>query len=225
MHLLIIEDDRQAADYLAKALREVGYVVDHAADGQHGLEMATEEQFDLIILDRGLPGMDGLSIIEALRSRDIRTPILVLSVFSKVDDRVRGLRAGGDDYITKPYAFAELLARVEVLLRRRGSARSETTLRVSDLELDLLAHAVKRAGKPIALKPREYQLLEYLMRHEGQLVTRTMLLEGVWDYHFDPQSNVIDVHIGRIRQAIDKGFEPPLLQTVRGAGYMLCASK
>lgn len=223
MKLLLVEDDAQAARYLAKAFTEAGHAVDHVADGEAGLEMAGEGDYDVLIVDRMLPSRDGLSLISALRARDDHTPALVLSALGAVDDRVTGLRAGGDDYLTKPYAFAELLARTEALARRQQPLAAETTLRVGDLELDRLTHKVKRADQPILLQPREFSLLEFLMRHAGQVVTRTMLLEGVWNYHFDPQTNVIDVHISRLRGKIDKGFETPLLHTVRGAGYMIRA--
>jgi two-component system, OmpR family, response regulator len=222
MKILLIEDDREAAEYLSKALTESGYVVDHAAEGRDGLFLATSGSYDAVIVDRMLPGMDGLAIIAALRAAEIRTPTLILSALGAVDDRVKGLRAGGDDYLVKPYAFSELLARLEALLRRGSTGTVTTTkLRVADLEMDLLARGVKRDGQSIDLLPREFRLLEYLMRHAGQVVTRTMLLESVWDYHFDPQTNVIDVHISRLRQKIDKGFAKPLLHTVRGAGYSL----
>jgi two-component system OmpR family response regulator len=221
MRLLIIEDDDQAAAYLAKGLKESGFAVDHAVDGNEGLYMALSEPYDALIVDRMLPRRDGLSVIAALRAQGTITPVLILSALGEIDDRVRGLRAGGDDYLVKPYAFAELLARVEALLRRGGGAMSDTVLRVADLELDLLAHSARRAGRAIELQPREFRLLEYLMRHSNQVVTRTMLLEHVWDYHFDPQTNVIDVHVSRLRHKIDRGFETPLLHTVRGAGYCL----
>ena len=220
MRLLIVEDDRDAADYLAKAFREVGHVADLAFDGEEGLAHAVDGQYDVLVVDRMLPKLDGLSLIGALRSKGIETPALILSALGQVDDRVKGLRAGGDDYLPKPYSFAELLARVEVLSRRRGS-REETVYRVGDLELDRLSHQVVRGGRDIDLQPREFRLLEYLMKHAGQVVTRTMLLENVWDYHFDPQTNVIDVHISRLRSKIDKGFSQPLLHTVRGAGYVI----
>src|SRR5881398_167289 len=221
MRLLIIEDDRDAADYLVKAFREVGHVADHAADGEEGLAMALDEQYDVLIIDRMLPKRDGLSLIGALRAKGVETPALILSALGQVDDRVKGLRAGGDDYLAKPYAFSELLARTEVLSRRRGGRGEETLYRVGDLELDRLSHRVNRGEVEIVLQPREFRLLEYLMKHAGQVVTRTMLLENVWDYHFDPQTNVIDVHISRLRSKIDKGFAQALLHTVRGAGYMI----
>ncbi len=223
MRILVIEDDEQTAGYLRKGLKEAGHAVDWSKDGRDGLFMATNERYDLFIVDRMLPGIDGLSIVKVLRSENVRTPILILSALGQVDDRVRGLKSGADDYLSKPYAFSELTARVEALLRRTGGESVETRLSVADLELDLLKRTATRAGQPIELKPREFRLLEYLMRHEGQVVTRTMLLEGVWDYHFDPQTNVIDVHMSRLRQKIDKGFDKPLIQTVRGAGYTLRA--
>jgi len=220
MRLLIVEDDRDAADYIVRAFREVGHVAEQAADGEDGLALALERQYDVLIIDRMLPKRDGLSVIGELRGKGIDTPVLILSALGQVDDRVKGLRAGGDDYLPKPYSFSELLARVEVLARRRGG-REETVYRVGDLELDRLSHRVMRGEDEIALQPREFRLLEYLMKHAGQVVTRTMLLENVWDYHFDPQTNVIDVHISRLRSKIDKGFAQPLLHTIRGAGYMI----
>ena len=225
MRILIIEDDCDAAEYLAKGLRESGHAVDVATDGRDGLLKAAAEAYDVLIVDRMLPGLDGLSLVQHLRATGNTTPVLFLSALGEVDDRVRGLRAGGDDYLVKPYAFSELLARVENLGRRRQTAPITTKLPVADLELDLLTRKVTRAGRPIDLQPREFQLLETLMRHAGQVMTRTMLLEKVWDYHFDPQTNVIDVHISRLRQKIDRGFEPPLIHTVRGAGYCLRASE
>ena len=222
MRILVVEDDRNVAAYLVKGLRESGYTVDHAADGKQGLFLATSERYDAIIVDRMLPSLDGLAIVRALRAANDRTPALILSALGDVDDRVLGLRAGGDDYLTKPFAFSELLARIEALQRRAQPVGQPTTsLRVGDLEMDLLTRSVKRAEQSIDLQPREFRLLEYLMRHSGQVVTRTMLLEGVWDYHFDPQTNVIDVHISRLRAKIDRGFDKPLLHTVRGAGYKL----
>jgi two-component system, OmpR family, response regulator len=221
MRLLVIEDDRDAADYLVKAFREVGHIADSATDGEEGLALALDGQYDILIVDRMLPKLDGLALIGTLRAKKIDTPALILSALGQVDDRVKGLRAGGDDYLPKPYSFSELLARVEVLARRRGGRNEETLLRVGDLELDRLSHQVHRGEEEISLQPREFRLLEYLMKHAGQVVTRTMLLENVWDYHFDPQTNVIDVHISRLRSKIDKGFSQPLLHTVRGAGYMI----
>ena len=221
MRILLIEDDQSVADYIAKGLKESGYLVDHAADGKQGLYLAQGEGYDAIIVDRMLPHVDGLTIVQTLRAAENRVPTLILSALGDVDDRVKGLKAGGDDYLVKPFAFAELQARLEALLRRREISTTQTRLKVADLEMDLLAHKVTRAGQTFNLQPREYRLLEYMMCHAGQVVTRTMLLENVWEYHFDPQTNVIDVHISRLRQKIDKGFDKPLLVTVRGAGYML----
>jgi len=220
MKILIIEDDPSASTYLDKAFREQGHVVDMASDGLDGYSLASEEQYDAIIVDRMIPRMDGLSLIHGLREQKIDTPILILSALGQVDDRVKGLRAGADDYLSKPYSFSELLARVEILSRRGRSIPAEETIyRVSDLELNRLTRRVTRGEMEIDLQPREFRLLEYLMRHADQVVTRTMLLENVWDYHFDPQTNVIDVHVSRLRAKIDKGFDNPLIQTVRGAGY------
>lgn len=221
MRILVIEDDREAASWLIKGLAESGHVADHAADGEQGLNMASENLHDVLIVDRLLPKLDGLSIIRKLREDGVKTPVLILSALADVDERVKGLRAGGDDYLGKPYAFSELLARVENLGRRSGEAPLETRLKAADLEIDLLTRTVTRGGKPIVLQPREFKLLEYLVRNAGHIVTRTMLLENVWDYHFDPQTNVIDVHVSRLRSKIDKGYDEPILQTVRGAGYMI----
>ena len=223
MKILIIEDDAEVAAYLAKAFAEFGHRAEVAADGLEGYTMARDESYDVLVVDRMLPKMDGLSLIGALREQKIQTPVLILSALGQVDDRVKGLRAGGDDYLSKPYAFSELLARLEVLARRKGltDGGELTAYRVGSLELDRLAHKLTRSGKEIVLQPREFRLLEFLMKHAGQVVTRTMLLENVWDYHFDPQTNVIDVHISRLRSKIDKGPEPPLLHTIRGAGYMI----
>jgi len=221
MRILVIEDDSSVLEYIAKGLRESGFAVDPVADGKDGLYRASAEKYDAIVVDRMLPNVDGLAIVRTLRGAGNETPALILSALGEVDDRVKGLRAGGDDYLVKPFAFAELLARIEALLRRKQSGGPVTRLRVADLEMDLLSHKVTRAGKSLLLQPREFRLLEYLMKHAGQVVTRTMLLENVWDYHFDPQTNVIDVHISRLRQKLDKEFEHPLLKTVRGAGYML----
>ncbi|MCU0892869.1 MAG: response regulator transcription factor [Rhodospirillales bacterium] len=224
MRILVIEDDVETAGYLRKGLGESGHVVDHAATGPDGLAMALADSYDAMIVDRMLPGLDGLTLIKSLREQKIATPVLILSALGQVNDRVRGLKAGGDDYLIKPFAFSELLARLEALARRGGADdRVATKLKVADLEMDLLARIVRRGGRQIDLQPREFRLLEYLMRHAGHVVTRTMLLEGVWDYHFDPQTNVIDVHISRLRGKIDKGFSAPLLHTVRGAGYTLRA--
>jgi len=221
MRLLVVEDDRDAADYLVKAFREVGHVADAANDGEDGLGMAADGEYDVLIIDRMLPKLDGLALIGSLRAKGVETPVLILSALGQVDDRIKGLRAGGDDYLPKPYSFAELLARVEVLSRRRGGRGEETVLRVGDLVLDRMSREVKRGEEEVVLQPREFRLLEYLMKHAGQVVTRTMLLENVWDYHFDPQTNVIDVHISRLRSKIDKGFSQPLVHTIRGAGYMI----
>jgi two-component system OmpR family response regulator len=222
MRILIVEDDLEAASYMVKAFREAGHVADHVDDGLDGFARARNESYDVLVVDRMLPKLDGLGLIGRLRAEQVETPTLILSALGQVDDRVKGLRAGGDDYLAKPYAFSELLARVEVLARRRPiGAGDDTIYRVDGLELDRLAHKLTRDGKEITLQPREFRLLEYLMKHAGQVVTRTMLLENVWDYHFDPQTNVIDVHVSRLRAKIDKGFDPPLLHTVRGAGYMI----
>ena len=221
MRILVIEDDREAAGWLVKGLAEAGHVADHAADGEEGLGMALEGVHDVLIVDRMLPKIDGLTIIRKLRELNIKTPVLILSALADVDERVKGLRAGGDDYLGKPYAFSELLARIENLGHRARETPQATKLRAADLEIDLLTRSVTRSGKPILLQPREFKLLEYLVRNAGHIVTRTMLLENVWDYHFDPQTNVIDVHISRLRAKIDKGHDEPILQTVRGAGYMI----
>jgi two-component system, OmpR family, response regulator len=219
--LLLIEDDLEAAEYLVKGLRESGYSVEHSSDGRDGLHNATTVRYDAIIADRQLPHVDGLAIIGTLRERGDRTPVLILSALGTVDDRVHGLKAGGDDYLTKPFAFVELLARIDALLRRSSNPVEVTRLKVADLELDLLARRVVRGGRQIELTAKEFQLLEYLMRRPGQVVTRTMLLEGVWNLHFDPQTNIIDVHMSRLRTSVDKGFPRPLIHTVRGAGYVL----
>jgi two-component system OmpR family response regulator len=221
MRLLVVEDDREAAGYLRKAFRESGHVCEVAGDGEEGLALALDGEFDVFVIDRMLPKRDGLSLISEIRKRGVTTPVLILSALGQVDDRVTGLRAGGDDYLAKPYAFSELLARIESLARRVAPQAADTIYRVGNLELDRLAHRVTRAGKEILLQPREFRLLEYLMRHAGHVVTRTMLLENVWDYHFDPQTNVIDVHVSRLRSKIDKGHEKALLHTVRGTGYMV----
>ena len=222
MRILVVEDDKDVAGFVVKGLKEAGHVVEHADNGRDGLFLAASENFDAIVLDRMLPGgVDGLRLLETLRAQNNQTPVLFLSAMAGVDDRVRGLKAGGDDYLTKPFAFAELLARVEGLSRRGRGEGPATKLQTADLEMDLLSRTVKRAGQKIDLQPREFRLLEFLMRHAGQVVTRTMLLEGVWDYHFDPQTNVIDVHVSRLRQKVDKPFPTPLIHTVRNAGYML----
>lgn len=221
MRVLIIEDDQEAATFIAKALRESGHGADLAHDGETGLSMAQEDSYDVLIVDRMLPHLDGLSIIRTLRAEGRDVPVLILSALGEVDDRVKGLKSGGDDYLTKPFAFSELLARVEALGRRVQPEEQKTSYVIADLVLDRLSHRVTRGGEAIQLQPREYRLLEYLMKHAGQVVTRTMLLEGVWDYHFDPQTNVIDVHISRLRAKIDKNYDTPLLHTVRGAGYVI----
>ena len=222
MRILLIEDDVEVARSVQKGLQEAGHTVDHATNGRDGLFLAASEQFDVLVLDRMLPGgIDGVRLVETLRSQGNRTPVLFLSALSAVDDRVKGLKAGGDDYLTKPFAFAELLARVEALGRRPSVDAPVTLLRVADLELDLRSRGVTRAGKRINMRPREFRLLEHLMRHAGQVVTRTMLLEKVWDYQFDPQTNVIDAHIARLRRKLDKGFDKPLIHTVRNVGYTI----
>jgi len=222
MKVLLIEDNERVTQFVVKGLKEAGHSVEHAANGRDGMFLAASEPYDTIVLDRMLPGdIDGLAIIEALRKSGKRTPILILSALADVDERIRGLRAGGDDYLTKPFAFGELLARLDALSRRAQGEGAQTRLEVADLRVDLLTRKVTRGERPIALQPREFKLLEYLMRHADQVVTRTMLLENVWDYHFDPQTNVVDVHISKLRQKIDADFERPLLRTVRNAGYRM----
>lgn len=223
MRILVVEDDKDAASWLVKGLKESSHIVDHATDGESGFELASDGGYDVLVVDRMLPKLDGLELIRRLRAKENTVPILILSALSDVDERVKGLRSGGDDYLAKPYAFAELLARVEGLGARKLLDPKDAKLKVFDLELDLLTRTVARGGTPIILQPREFKLLEYLVRNAGHIVTRTMLLENVWDYHFDPQTNVIDVHISRLRGKLDKGFATPLLQTVRGAGYMIRA--
>ena len=221
MKILVVEDEAETDLYLLKALKEAGHSADHAGDGDEGYVMASSQSYDALIVDRMLPKRDGLSMIKLLKQEGLTSPILILSARGDVDDRVKGLREGGDDYLTKPYAFSELLARLEVLVRRVQPEEAETSYQLSDLILNRLTHSVKRNGQEILLQPREYRLLEFLMKHANTVVTRTMLLENVWDYHFDPQTNVIDVHISRLRTKIDKGFDTPLLNTIRGAGYIL----
>ena len=223
MRVLVIEDDADVASYIVKALDEAGHNVTHAETGKQGLFLAATEDYDVLVVDRMLPAPDGLAIIRTLRASENRTPAIILSALSEIDDRVKGLKAGGDDYLTKPFAASELLARIEAVTRRLANAgiSPATRLAVADLEMDFLARTVTRAGTEIKLQPREFRLLEYLMRNAGNVITRTMMLEHVWDYHFDPQTNVIDVHISRLRQKIDKGFDTSLIQTVRGAGYTL----
>jgi two-component system OmpR family response regulator len=224
MKVLLVEDNERVARFVMKGLSEAGHTVDHADNGRDGMFLAAGESYDVIIMDRMLPGgIDGLGIITALRTTGNNVPILILSALSDVDERIRGLKSGGDDYLVKPFAFGELLARIDALARRSQDSPAETTLVVGDLSMDLLSRKVTRAGKGVVLQPREFKLLEYLMRHADQVVTRTMLLENVWDYHFDPQTNVVDVHVSRLRQKIDAGSERQLLRTIRNAGYMLTA--
>lgn len=220
--ILVVEDDKMAADFIVKGLDEAGFNVDTADNGRDGLFLATDNSYDAIVLDRMLPGLDGMAVLAAVRAAGIETPIIILSALGSTEDRISGLTAGSDDYLVKPFAFAELLARLQRLMRRGGAGQpTETILRCADLELDLLARRVRRGDTVVPLQPREFRLLEYLMRHPDQVISRTMLLEGVWDYHFDPGTNIIDVHIGRLRRKIDAGFETPLLHTVRGAGYRI----
>ncbi len=222
MRILVIEDDKDVSDYIAKGLTEAGHVIDQAFEGKEGLFLATTEQYDVLLVDRMLPFIDGLTIIKTIRASEINTPVLILSALGDVDDRVLGLKSGGDDYLVKPFAFVELQARIDALSRRNEKGLNEEThLVVGDLKLDLLARKVSRDQQTITLQSREFRLLEYLMKHKGQVVTRTMLLENVWDYRFDPQTNVIDVHISRLRNKIDKNFQQPLLKTIRGSGYMI----
>jgi two-component system, OmpR family, response regulator len=225
MRILIIEDDAKIAKYIVKGLGEAGHAVDHITDGTDGLHMAQGEPYDLLIVDRMLPGIDGLTIVEKVRESDSQTPILFLSALGEVDDRIKGLRAGGDDYLTKPFSFSELLARVDALVRRSTGQPEVSSLEVAGLRMDLLARVVTREDNVINMTTREFLLLEYLMRHAGQVVTRTMLLEGVWNFHFDPETNVIDVHISRLRQKIDKGYKQRLIHTIRGAGYVIRSEK
>ena len=225
MKVLLVEDNERVSSFVRKGLTEAGHTIDHADNGRDGMFLAAGESYDAIVMDRMLPGdIDGLGIIAALRRTGSRTPILILSALSDVDERIRGLQTGGDDYLVKPFAFGELLARLDALVRRANGGNSVTTLSVGDLTMDLLSRKVTRAGKSVTLQPREFKLLEYLMRHADQVVTRTMLLESVWDYHFDPQTNVVDVHVSKLRQKIDAGAERPLLKTIRNAGYMLSAN-
>jgi two-component system OmpR family response regulator len=224
MKVLLVEDNERVSTFVRKGLSEAGYTIDHADNGRDGMFLAAGESYDAIVMDRMLPGhIDGLGIISALRKTGSRTPILILSALSDVDERIRGLQSGGDDYLVKPFAFGELLARLDALVRRAQGGNAVTTLTVGDLTVDLLSRKVTRAGRNVTLQPREFKLLEYLMRHADQVVTRTMLLESVWDYHFDPQTNVIDVHVSKLRQKIDAGAERALLKTIRNAGYMLSA--
>lgn len=219
--ILVVEDDVETADFLAKSLRQDGFTVEHVADGRDGLFMGSSSEFDLIVMDRMLPTMDGLSVVKALRAAGVETPILILSALAHIDERVKGLRAGGDDYITKPFGYSEVAARIENLLRRKPGKEVETELHCGDLSVDLLTRRVTRAGQTVELLPREFKLLEYFLRHKDRVVTRTMLLEQVWDYRFDPHTSVVDTHISRLRKKIDEGFEAPLLHTLRGTGYRL----
>jgi len=223
MRALVIEDDPEVSSYIGKGLREQGFTVDTALDGKDGFGLASTQNYDVMIVDRMLPEMDGLSIIKSVRAAGNNTPVIILSALGEVDDRVRGLQAGGDDYLVKPFAFSELLARIDAMVRRASTQTGAvvTELSVGDLKMNLLNRSVTREGKKIDLQSREFKLLEYLVKHQGQVVTRTMLLENVWNYHFDPQTNVIDVHISRLRSKIDKDFDPPLIRTVRGAGYII----
>lgn len=219
--ILVVEDDVDTADYISKGLREAGYTVEHVADGRDGLYLASSSAFDAVVMDRMLPGMDGLSVVKALRAAGVETPILILSALAQLDERVTGLKAGGDDYLTKPFGFSELLARIENLVRRRSGKSVETVLRCGDLVMDLLSRKVSRMGRALDLLPREFKLLEYFLRNKDRVVTRTMLLEQVWDYRFDPHTSIIDTHISRLRKKLDEGFEQPLLHTLRGVGYRL----
>ncbi len=222
--ILVVEDDVDTADYVTKGLRETGFTVEHVLDGRDGLYLGSSSSFDAIVMDRMLPGMDGLSVIKALRAGGVETPILILSALGQLDEKVLGLRAGGDDYLTKPFGFSELHARIENLLRRRSGKAVETVLRCGDLVMDLLPRKVTRNGKLLDLLPREFKLLEYFLRNKDRVVTRTMLLEQVWDYRFDPHTSIIDTHISRLRKKLDEGFDQPLLHTLRGVGYRLSAS-
>ncbi len=223
MNILVIEDDIETASYIKNGLKDSGYDVDHAEDGEKGLKLALNNSYNMLIVDRMLPKMNGIDIVNAIRNEGLKTPVLFLSALGNIEDKVAGLKSGGDDYLTKPFALIELLARVEALIRRDSQQSGDTFLSIGDVEMDILARTVKRQGKRVYLHPREFKLLEYLLRNANQVVTRTMLLENVWEYHFDPQTNVIDVHISRLRQKIDKPFEKPILKTIRGDGYMIKA--
>lgn len=223
MHVLVVEDDERVAGHVVKGLKGEGWLVDHVADGRQALFQVAAETYDVIVLDRMLPNVDGLKILQTMRASGDSTPVLILSALGDVDNRVKGLRAGGDDYLAKPFAFSELLARVEALSRRKGVVQETTELRLADLEMNLLTRTVTRRGQAIDLTTREFSLLEYLLRNAGRVVSRSMLLEAVWDYNFDPQTNIIDQHVSRLRQKLDKDFDPPLLQTIRGMGYSLRA--
>jgi two-component system OmpR family response regulator len=221
MKVLLIEDDAETADYVAGGLKEQGHVVDHASSGRDGLFLAAGETYDVIIVDRMLPGIDGVGIVRTIRAAGVKTPVLFLTTLGGIDDRVEGLESGGDDYLVKPFAFVELMARLHALARRPPISTSPTNLRIADLEMDLLKRTVVRAGRRIDLQPQEFKLLEYLMRHADRVVTRTMLLENVWDFHFDPRTNVVETHVSRLRSKVDRGFDQELIHTVRGAGYCL----
>lgn len=221
MKLLIVEDDKEAGAYLKRAVKEAGHAVDLASDGRQGLMLAASEPYDVIVLDRMLPSIDGLAILRTIRASGVKTPVLLLTALGGIDDRVEGLEAGGDDYLVKPFATAELLARINALARRPPSQDVKTVLQVADLQMDLLKRTVSRGGSTIELQPREFQLLEYLMRHAGRVVTRTMLLESVWDFHFDPKTNIVETHMSRLRSKVDRGHAQELIHTVRGAGYCL----
>jgi len=223
MHILLIEDDPRVAQHVTKGLREAGHLVDHRDDGRSGLLQAASERYDVIVLDRMLPAVDGLKILQTIRATGDMTPVLLLSALGDVDERVAGLRAGGDDYLSKPFALSELVARVEALSRRGPSIQEEIQLTIGDLSIDLLGRIIHRAGKRLDLTAREFRILEYLARNAGRVVTRSMLLEHVWDYHFDPQTNIIDQHVSRLRQKLDRDFSSPLLHTVRGTGYVMRA--
>lgn len=224
MKLLLVEDETETISYIIRGLREHGHTVDHAADGYAGLGLAQEEPYDVIILDRMIPKLDGLTLLKTLRASGVKTPILFLTALGSIEDRVKGLESGGDDYLVKPFAFAELYARVCSLARRPPLSEVQTILHVGNLEMDLIKRTVRRAGRPIELQPTEFRLLEYLLRHVGRVVTRTMLLEGVWDFHFDPKTNIVDTHISRLRAKVDRGYDRELIQTVRGAGYKIDGS-
>lgn len=222
MKLLLIEDDKEVLEYIRKGFSELGFVVDFAENGKDGLFLATTESYDAIILDRMLPELDGLTILKTIRGSENHAPVIILSALGDVDDRVKGLRAGGDDYLVKPFAFSELHARLEALIRRNNNKNDNpVSIEIEDLRLDLLSRKVSRGEKNIELQSREFKLLEYLLNHRGQVVTRTMMLENVWDYNFDPQTNIIDVHVSRLRNKIDKGFDKQLIKTVRGSGYII----
>tara|TARA_R110000868_G_scaffold245438_5_gene501957 strand:+ start:133 stop:828 length:696 start_codon:yes stop_codon:yes gene_type:complete len=221
MKVLLIEDDEATATHIAKSMRQHGHVVDHVPSGRDGLFLAVSERYDVLIIDRMLPEMDGMAAVKAIRNTGVETPILFLTALGGIDDRVEGLEAGGDDYLVKPFAFAELLARVSALARRPPPSRQQTAIKISDLEMDMLKRVVTRAGRRLELQPQEFKLLEYLMRHAGQVVTKTMLLENVWGYHFDPQTTVVETHISRLRGKVDQGFDQSLIHTVRGSGYCL----